>query len=77
MPLYVFKCEACEHEQEELMTAAEVKIQDNWVACEMCGEYMYKVPSAPNVGQPAFQMGAGLSTGEVVPGHFGKSAKKK
>jgi len=81
MPLYNYKCsdEDCAHEQEELMSVEENEKAKNMdlVLCEECGAVCLIIPTAPNIGKPGYQMKAVLGSGEHIPGHFGKAAKKK
>ena len=75
MPIYTFECDSCDHRQEEILPLE--KRDSSEVQCEICGNVMIRLIDAHTIGKPAFQMGAVLNSGEKVPGHFGKFARKK
>lgn len=75
MPLYTYECKECKCREENL-----VSIQDRDTAsflCPECGDETIRVVDAPVIGKPGYQMKAVMGNGEHVPGHFGKSARKK
>jgi len=75
MPLYTFVCESCGFEEEALLSVSERNTTDN--RCADCGQTMVRRIDAVNFKTDPYQMKAILSDGQHVPGHFGKTAKKK
>lgn len=72
MPLYEFKCAACEHEQTMMLRVrdvTDVRLFENTppehrfvVVCSKCGEPgMERVPSAPSFKVTGFNAGNGYS----------------
>lgn len=74
MPLYVFAC-SCGFSDEYLVSVE--KRDAVAFACDRCGKRLVRQVTAPVLGKSRYQMQAVLSSGEHVPGHFGKAAKKK
>lgn len=75
MPLYTYVCLDCCQESEELLSFDETKT--TVIECPDCGKPMTKGVDMPIIGKPTFQCAAVLDNGQKIPGHFGKSAKKK
>jgi putative FmdB family regulatory protein len=75
MPIYTFRCPECEFEEETLLSHRE--LDKAKFSCPKCCTFMQRIIDAPTIGKSAYQMGAILSSGEHVSGHFGKYAKRK
>ncbi len=73
MPLYTYACE-CGHEYEEIVKYEE---RDTvLISCEKCRKRMKRAVDGAKLGKPPYQMAAVMGDGRVVPGHFGKEAKR-
>lgn len=74
MPLYTFACTECDFTDEYFLTMAERNSVG--LLCDQCGGVLKRVVDKPVIGKPAYQMQAVMASGEHIPGHFGKMAKK-
>lgn len=75
MPIYTYKCLGCGYREEALLPLSERDNPD--FCCDKCGDQMRRIMDVPNIGKPAYQMQAITDNGRHIPGHFGKSARKK
>lgn len=81
MPIFVFDCEVCDEEIEVILPLSrrdEVRLHCGVVEESDCLGTLKRQPVARiSIGKPSYQCGAILSSGETVPGNFGKDAPKK
>ena len=75
MPLYTYVCNDCNCEEEHLEKMEGREKHKHF--CPECGVVMVRKIDPVFLGKGTPQMGAILDTGEVVPGHFGKTAKRE
>lgn len=75
MPMYTFDCLKCGETFEKVVPMAD---RDQPLNHGQCGGLLVRRGiEAFRIGPPSFVPGAVTSKGEVVPGHFGKAARKK
>jgi putative FmdB family regulatory protein len=60
MPLYEFKCDACNHQMEIRLTSWRLPT----TYCPKCGAVMTRVPSAPNFTVKGYSAKTGYTTKE-------------
>lgn len=80
MPIYVYSCTDCGDEVEVICSLGrrdESRLHSEEVEDSGCGGALVRQEvSGFALGEPGYQCGALLPTGEVVPGNFGKDAPK-
>ena len=75
MPIWVYDCERCGAEVENICSFEK---RDDPLTHEDCGGKLVRRGVQPfTTGKESFQGGAILSNGQKIPGHWGKSARKK
>ena len=75
MPLYTYKCAACREVVELIVAISE---RDNDRMHDFCGGALVRSGiEAFRIGAPSYVPGAVTSKGQLIPGHFGKSARRK
>jgi putative FmdB family regulatory protein len=75
MPLYTYVCTDCGAEVEFITSIAE---RDRSHLHINCGGALTRLAVEPfQVGAPSYVPGAVTSQGQLIPGHFGKDARKK
>jgi putative FmdB family regulatory protein len=75
MPMYTYVCTDCGEEVEFIVSIAE---RDQAYAHANCGGALTRLQvESFQIGAPSYVPGAVTSQGELIPGHFGKDARKK
>lgn len=74
MSMYEYQCPNCNHVYEDIRDYID---RDNQFICPNCIMLCYRKMSVSNLNLKPFHMGAVLDNGQVVPGHFGKDAKRE
>ncbi len=81
MPIFVFDCVDCGEEVEVICSLQERDVLRTHCfekeASSCAGPLERRQVARITVGKPSYQCGAILSSGETVPGNFGKDAPKK
>ena len=72
MPLYEYRCKKCQTSVEQIRKYEDLMKKQRHTGCGGALEY---VPGFQVRGEQR-QMGAILSNGARVPGHFGKDARR-
>jgi putative FmdB family regulatory protein len=75
MPLYTYVCAEC-GAQVELMVRIASR-DDRWEHSGCGGVLKREGVERFTVGPPSYVPGAVTSKGELIPGHFGKDARRK
>lgn len=80
MPIYEYICDGC---GEKLIMFSSIEKRDDTCAhdeqepgAECSGRLVRQKVSQVTVGKPGYQMGAVMSDGSIVKGHFGKDARR-
>lgn len=74
MPLYTYTCAACNAEAEHLVRTDD---RNKPQPCKCGGKMKRRGLETFTFGPPEYQMGAIMSDGSHVPGHFAKDAKRR
>lgn len=75
MPFYTYVCAECQAEVELLICIAD---RDKPLTHMDCGGVLARRKvEAFRIGAPSYVPGAVTSTGQLIPGHFGKTARRK
>lgn len=75
MPMYTFVCADCGVEVELVV---RIEDRDQSRLHEGCGGALVRrAVEGFRIGPPSYVPGAITSQGELIPGHFGKSARRK
>lgn len=75
MPIYTYFCRSCGHELERICKYEE-RLQE--VQCPGCGNNVrWQGLELPTFPKDRPKMGAIMSNGDRVVGHFGKEAKRR
>lgn len=81
MPIYVYSCTDCRDEVEVICSLErrdESRLHSEEVEDSECGGALVRQEITKFAsGEPSYECGALLPSGEVVPGNFGKDAPKK
>lgn len=76
MPLYSYDCDRCDSRGEQIVPFAG-RNEPPDKCCPCGGTWVYGGLQLCAVGKREYQMAAILGDGRHVPGHFGKSAKRR